>query len=448
MKKYFGTDGVRGVANSSLTPELAYKLGRIGGYLITRGANHSKKRKFVVGRDTRLSGEMLESSLIAGLMSVGIEVIKLGVIPTPGVAYLTRELKAHGGVMISASHNPFEDNGIKFFDHKGYKLSDELEEEFEVLIDSEDTLPRPTGEHVGRLEVGTHYTKQFSEYLKSTIKNDFTGMKIALDCANGASTSIAPLLFKELGAEVITIGNNPNGTNINVNCGSTHPENLQKLVIQEKADIGLAFDGDADRLIAVDKNGNIIDGDQILYVCGVSLHQKGILKNNTVVSTVMSNFGFKKILDSQDINNIQTQVGDRYVLEEMMKNDYTLGGEQSGHIIFLNHNTTGDGILSGLQLVNVLVEEQKTLSELVLPFKKYPQLLVNVKVSNKQGWDQNANILNSISKHEKDLNGNGRILVRASGTENLIRVMAEGETEEIVTSIVENIANVIQQQIN
>lgn len=445
MRKYFGTDGVRGVANGTLTPELAYKLGRIGGYIITRG---QKSKKFVVGRDTRLSGEMLEAALIAGLMSVGIKVIKLGVIPTPGVAYLTRKLSAQGGVMISASHNPFEDNGIKFFNHEGYKLTDEIELEIESLLDATDSLPRPTSEHVGSVEVGTQYTKLFIDYLKSTVSNNFSGLKIVLDCANGAATSVAPELFTELGAKVITIANKPSGININVNCGSTHPGVLQQTVIQEKADIGLAFDGDADRLIAVDKNGNIIDGDQILYICGIALKNKGLLKNNTVVSTIMSNFGFKKILNTEQINNVQTQVGDRYVLEEMIKNDYALGGEQSGHIIFLDYNTTGDGILSGLQLVNVLVEEKKSLNKLVSPFKKYPQLLVNVKVKDKNGWNQNQDILNAIQTHEAELNGNGRILVRASGTENLIRVMAEGETEEIVTSIVNNIADVIKQQLN
>ncbi len=448
MKKFFGTDGVRGVANTTLTPELAYKLGRIGGYVIMNDSPNTQHHKFVVGRDTRLSGEMLEASLISGLMSVGIEVVQLGVIPTPGVAYLTRKLKASGGVMISASHNPFEDNGIKFFNHEGFKLNDEVEEEIESLLNNEDTLPRPTATQVGRIYAGSHYCKHYSDFLKSTLTTNLKGLKIVLDCANGVATTIAPLLFEELGATVITTSASPTGININVNCGSTHPENLQRMVIKEKADLGLAFDGDADRLIAVDKNGNIVDGDQILYVCGSSMYREGNLNKNTIVSTVMSNFGFQRILNTQDIHNVQTQVGDRYVLEEMLKHNYTLGGEQSGHIIFLDYNTTGDGILSALQLASVLIKEQKTLNELVLPFKKYPQLLMNVKVSSKQGWEENPHIQESILKHTESLDGNGRILVRASGTENLIRVMAEGETEEIVTSIVKNIADIIQKQIN
>jgi phosphoglucosamine mutase len=351
--------------------------------------------------------------------------------------------------MISASHNPFEDNGIKFFNQDGYKLTDQTEEEIERLMDAEeDTIIRPSGAALGKITSGNQYQEIYSNHLKTTVTTSFNGLKIILDCANGASTPIAPVIFKELGAEVIAIGNEPDGININVSCGSTHPENLQARVVAENADIGLAFDGDADRLIAVDHLGNMIDGDQILYVLSKRMKKNGTLKNNTVVSTVMSNFGFKKALDAENISNVQTGVGDRYVLEEMKKNKFVIGGEQSGHIILLDYNTTGDGVLSAIQLVATLVEEEKSLNELVSSFKKYPQVLINVKVSDKRGWETNQKINDTIIKFEEKLNGNGRILVRASGTENLIRVMAEGETEDIVYEIVNGISRIVEEELN
>lgn len=445
MRKYFGTDGVRGVANDTLTPELAFKLGKIGGLVI---AGKERSPKFVVGRDTRISGEMLESALISGLMSTGVDVIQLGVIPTPGVAYLTKHLEADGGVMISASHNPFEDNGIKFFNKTGFKLTDEQELEIENLLGSDSPIPLPTGEYIGKIIKGSTLKQHYIDFLTKSVNVSFNGKKVILDCANGAASFIAPVIFENLGATVIPIANTPNGVNINVNCGSTHPSFLKDAVLKEKADIGLAFDGDADRLIAIDHDGNEIDGDSILFALGKALKKTGELKNNTIVSTVMSNFGFKHVLAKSEIQNVQTQVGDRYVLEEMRERDYSLGGEQSGHIILLDFNTTGDGILSAVKLVSIMAQEKKSIKEIVSPYKKYPQQLLNINVKEKNNWDKNKNIIDSISHFEKQLNGNGRILVRASGTENLIRVMAEGESEEIVSTIVNGIADVIRKEIS
>jgi len=443
MRKYFGTDGVRGVANVELTPELAFQLGRAGGYVITKG---SKNPTFVVGRDTRLSGEMLESALVAGLLSVGIQVVQVGVLPTPGVAYLTRELQTNGGVMISASHNPFEDNGIKFFDGFGFKLKDEVELEIERLVEDGAEINRLSGAELGTFQTVVGTKEKYVKFLAKTATHDFKGLKVVVDCANGASSSVAEKLFTSLGAEVVVIHANPNGININVECGSTHPENLQEVVVKEKADIGVALDGDADRLIAVDHEGNIVDGDEVLYVLANSLKEKNMLRHNVVVSTVMSNFGFKKQLEEDGIETVQTQVGDRYVLEEMMEKGYVLGGEQSGHVVLLEHNTTGDGLLSAVQLIDEMKRTGKSLRELIQNFKKYPQLLVNVRVANKRGWEENAVIQEEIKRAEQELNGNGRVLVRASGTENLIRVMVEGESEDMVTQLTESIARVVESE--
>jgi len=443
MGKYFGTDGVRGIANTQLTAELAFKLGRYGGYYL---AQQHHDPKIVVGRDTRVSGEMLEAALTAGLLSVGINVVKLGVLPTPAVAYMTRQLHACGGIMISASHNPFEDNGIKFFGSDGFKLLDEIEEQIEASLENEDIFPRPVGASVGRVLDYFEGTETYSTFLKSTIEHSFKGLRIVLDCANGAASTIAADLFSDLGAEVFVIANQPDGININVDCGSTHPETLQQTVLEKKADIGLAFDGDADRLIAVNENGELVDGDAILYVCGKHLKAKNKLKKNTVVSTVMSNFGFKKALDAENMLTKQTAVGDRYVMEEMIKNGYNLGGEQSGHLIFLDHNTTGDGVLSALQLVNVMIDSQQSLLQLAKGFTQYPQLLVNVKVDSKEGWDQNETIQTSIREGENILGEDGRILVRPSGTESLIRVMAEGPDDLTIKDIVEKIATTIKEE--
>ena len=357
MGKYFGTDGVRGVANSELTPEIAFKLGRYGGFVLTK--DHDRP-KVLIGRDTRISGHMLEGALVAGLLSIGAEVMRLGVISTPGVSYLTKALGAQAGVMISASHNPVADNGIKFFGPDGFKLSDEQELEIEALIDKEeDTLPRPTGADLGQVDDYFEGGQKYLQFLKQTVDEEFAGIHIALDCAHGATSSLAMHLFADLDADISTMGASPNGLNINDGVGSTHPETLAKFVLEKEADVGLAFDGDGDRLIAIDENGDIVDGDQIMYICAKYLKETGRLKNNTVVSTVMSNLGFYKALKQHEITSIPTAVGDRYVVEEMRNNGYNLGGEQSGHIIFLDFNTTGDGLLTGLQLVNIMKVTKK-----------------------------------------------------------------------------------------
>ncbi|MFS0883397.1 phosphoglucosamine mutase [Bacillus sp. 7586-K] len=444
MGKYFGTDGVRGVANSELTPELAFKIGRFGGYVLTKD---TERPKVIIGRDTRISGHMLEGALVAGLLSIGAEVMRLGVISTPGVAYLTKALGAQAGVMISASHNPVQDNGIKYFGPDGFKLSDDQENEIEALMDQEeDTLPRPIGEHLGQVNDYFEGGQKYLQFLKQTVDEDFTGIHIALDCAHGATSSLATHLFADLEADVSTMGTSPNGLNINDGVGSTHPEALASFLKEKNADIGLAFDGDGDRLIAVDENGDIVDGDQIMYICAKFLNSEGRLKKNTVVSTVMSNLGFYKALEEYEIKSVPTAVGDRYVVEEMKANDYNLGGEQSGHIIFLDYNTTGDGLLTGLQLVNIMKRTGKKLSELANEMKKYPQLLINVKVTDKHRVTENEKVKAVIEEVEKEMDGNGRILVRPSGTEPLVRVMAEAPTEELCREYVDRIVSVVKAE--
>lgn len=444
MGKYFGTDGVRGVANSELTPELAFKLGRFGGYVLTKDKD---RPKVLIGRDTRISGHMLEGALVAGLLSIGAEVVRLGVISTPGVSYLTKVLGAQAGVMISASHNPVADNGIKFFGPDGFKLSDDQEEEIETYIDlTEDTLPRPTGAKLGQVIDYFEGGQKYLQYLKQTVDEDFAGIHVALDCAHGATSSLAAHLFADLEADLSTMGASPNGLNINEGVGSTHPQALAAFLKEKNADVGLAFDGDGDRLIAVDENGNIVDGDQIMYICAKYMKEHGRLKHGTVVSTVMSNLGFYKGLETHGVQSVQTAVGDRYVVEEMKKNGYNLGGEQSGHIIFLDYNTTGDGLLSGLQLVNIMKMTKKSLSELAGEMKKYPQKLVNIRVTDKYHVTDNEQVKAVIDEVEAEMNGNGRILVRPSGTEPLVRVMAEASTEELVKSYVEKIANVVKEE--
>lgn len=438
MGKYFGTDGVRGIANQELTPEMAYQIGRCGGYVL---AGQVPKPKVVIGMDTRISGVMLESALVAGMLSIGADVIRIGVVSTPAVAYLTRLLNASAGVMISASHNPVEDNGIKFFGSDGFKLSDETELLIEELMDKEtDELPRPIGADLGSVTVDIESKFRYLDHLKTTISHSFEGLKIVLDCANGAAYELAPQLFKELGAEVYSIGSEPNGLNINDQCGSTHPEKLKEEVRRLGADIGLAFDGDADRLIAVDENGEEVDGDYILCICGDAMNRAGKLKDSTVVSTVMSNFGFYKATKKLSLNTQQTAVGDRYVMAEMIRGGYNLGGEQSGHVIFLDYNTTGDGILTAIQLVDTMKAAGKPLSELKKVMKQYPQVLVNVRVQDKSKYAGNTAIEEAIVSVERQLGDNGRVLVRPSGTESLIRVMAEGpelaELEQLVASIV------------
>lgn len=427
MKKYFGTDGVRGVANESLTPELAFKLGRVGGYVLTKDRGNPK---VIIGRDTRISGHMLEGALLAGLLSIGAEVMRLGVISTPGVAYLTKAMSADAGIMISASHNPVEDNGIKFFGPDGFKLTDEQEKEIEKLLDEEDNLPRPIGGDIGTVNNYFEGGQKYISYLKDTIDHDFSGLTIALDCANGATSSLATHLFADLEADIFTIGTSPNGLNINDGVGSTNPDALRELVLEEEADVGLAFDGDGDRLIAIDEKGNIVNGDQILYICGKYLKEKGMLRDDTVVSTVMSNFGFYKALEEQGLKSETTAVGDRYVMEKMREGGYNLGGEQSGHIIFLDFITTGDGMLSALQLVNVMKETGKPLSELAGEMKIFPQVLKNIDVTDKNGVMDNLAVQKEIEAVQEELADEGRVLVRPSGTEPLIRVMVEAKTEE------------------
>jgi phosphoglucosamine mutase len=445
MGKYFGTDGVRGIANTELTPELAFKLGRCGGYVLT---NSHQDPRVVIGRDTRISGNMLEGALTAGLLSIGVEVIRLGVMTTPGVAYLTKAMGAQAGVMISASHNPVQDNGIKFFGPDGFKLLDQQEEEIEQLLDSHvDLLPRPIGGQIGEISDFFEGGQKYLHYLKSTVNQDFEGLHIVLDCAHGAASSLAPQLVGDLGAKITTIGSNPNGLNINEGVGSTHPENLQKVVLEKKADLGLAFDGDADRLMAVDEQGNIIDGDQIMYICANAMKESGDLKGNKVVTTVMSNLGFYNALEDKGIQVATTAVGDRYVMEEMRRGGYNLGGEQSGHIIFLDYITTGDGLLAGIQLVNIMQQKGKKLSELVKGLTIYPQSMVNVKVTDKHKVMENERVRAQIQLVETEMAGKGRVLVRASGTESLVRVMAEAEDAVALDRWVHSIVQVVEEEL-
>ncbi|EOH90031.1 phosphoglucosamine mutase [Enterococcus pallens] len=448
MGKYFGTDGVRGIANKELTPELAFKLGRYGGYVLSQHEERETRPRVLVGRDTRISGEMLESALIAGLLSVGIEVFQLGVISTPGVAYLTKLQKASAGVMISASHNPAEDNGIKFFGCDGFKLVDDQEAEIEALLEAdEDTLPRPSAEGLGTLDEFHEGLLKYSQFLVQTIPGDLSGITVCIDAANGATSTSVNRLFADLETDFYTMGTSPNGLNINDGVGSTHPEKLAELVVEKKADAGLAFDGDGDRVIAVDELGNIIDGDQIMFICAKYLAERKRLKKDTVVTTVMSNLGFHKAIEDIGLKDVITQVGDRYVVEEMRKNDYNLGGEQSGHVLFLDYNTTGDGMLTGIQLLNIMKQTGKKLSELAGEVTIYPQKLVNIRVSNKYGAMEVPAIKAVIDEAEAEMGGEGRILVRPSGTEPLLRIMAEAPTHEKVEYYVEKIAAVVRQEI-
>ena len=447
MGKYFGTDGVRGEANVELTPEMAFKLGRFGGYVLSQ---HEEETPLVfVGRDTRISGELLEHALIAGLLSVGIRVYKLGVIATPGVSYLVRTEKASAGVMISASHNPALDNGIKFFGGDGFKLDDDRELEIEALLDAtEDTLPRPSAHGLGTVMEYPEGLRKYQEFLVST-GVQLEGMHVVLDTANGAASTSARQIFADLGAQLTVIGENPDGLNINDGVGSTHPEHLQEKVKEVGAAIGLAFDGDSDRLIAVDENGEIVDGDKIMYIIGSYFSSKGLLEKNTIVTTVMSNLGFHKALDAKGIQKEITAVGDRYVVEEMRKSGYNLGGEQSGHVVIMDYNTTGDGQLTGVQLTKIMQETGKKLSELAAEVTIYPQKLVNIRVENsmKDKAMEVPAIREIIEKMEAEMAGNGRILVRPSGTEPLLRVMAEAPTDQEVDYYVDTIAAVVQAEI-
>ena len=448
MGKYFGTDGVRGVANSELTPELAFKLGRFGGYVLRQHAKDIAHPLVLVARDTRISGQLLEYALVSSLLSVGIEVLQLGVIPTPGVAYLTRIQGAVAGVMISASHNPAGDNGIKFFGADGFKLSDEQEYEIEAYLDQEgDDLPRPSADGLGTVDEYPEGVLKYAQYLQTTIPDDLSGITVCLDAANGAASPVVNRLFADLETDFYTMGANPDGININKGVGSTHPDVLGKFVVEKKADVGLAFDGDADRCIAVDENGRIIDGDRIMFICGKYLKERNKLNQNTIVSTVMSNLGFHLAVEAEGMTALKTQVGDRYVVEEMRKNGYNLGGEQSGHVVFLEMNTTGDGLLTGIQLLNVMKQTGKKLSELADEVTLYPQELVNVRVSEKDGVMEIPAVKAVIEEVEAEMAGKGRILVRPSGTEPLLRVMAEAETDEKCHEYVMRIVDVVKAEI-
>lgn len=447
MARLFGTDGVRGVANEKLTCELANKLGQVGAYCLT---NEVHQAKILIGRDTRISGDMLESAMIAGICSVGAEAVVAGVIPTAAVAFLTLHFGMDAGVVISASHNTLEYNGIKFFNSYGYKLQDEIEDRIEdIIVNQSEEILLPTGTRVGRK---VHLKKADDEYIDHvTAGTDVSleGIKIVLDCANGAASAVAPQAFRKLGAEVYPIYNDPDGTNINENCGSTNPANLSRTVTEIGADVGLAFDGDADRLIAVDSHGSIVDGDTIMAICALSMKKENKLAKNIVVGTVMSNMGLEIGLRENGITLVKTQVGDRYVLEEMLKSGYNFGGEQSGHIIFLDGNTTGDGIYSGVQLLSVMKREGKSLSRLSKAIEILPQVLVNAKVNEekKHLYMEDPEIASQIRALEEKFDGKGRVLIRTSGTEPLVRVMIEGKNKEYITEQALNIAKLVEKRL-
>ncbi|MFC5452148.1 phosphoglucosamine mutase [Paenibacillus aestuarii] len=447
MGTIFGTDGVRGVANRELTPELAFELGLIVGYMLSRTCV-GYRPTVVIGRDPRISGLMLEAALTAGLLSAGTDAVKLGVLPTPGVAYITRHWGMVAGVMISASHNPVEDNGIKFFGRDGFKMPDAWEAEVESRLQGDEhRISRPTGAGIGTMRDNSQGALDYVSYLKSTAAVPLAGCRIVLDCANGAASLLAPRLFAELGAETVLLNHQPDGLNINQDCGSTHPEPLRKAVLEHRAHAGLAFDGDADRLIAVDERGEILDGDQILYILAARLAKQGRLSQNTVVSTVMSNLGFHQALQTIGLEGLKSKVGDRHVMEAMRSGGYNLGGESSGHIILLDYSTTGDGLLSAVQLLQVMLQEGKPLSELVSPVVKYPQLVVNVRVIHKYKLEGNRRIDAVIRRVEREMAGRGRVLVRPSGTEALVRVMAEGPDERELSGYIEGIVEVVKEEL-
>lgn len=445
MARLFGTDGVRGVANEELTPLLAMQLGQAGAYVLTKEKEH--KPTIMVGCDTRISGDMLANALMAGACSVGANCVYVGVIPTPAVAYLTQKYRVDAGVVISASHNPVEFNGIKFFDGNGYKLPDELEDEIERLIrENMPGIKFPIGPGVGKVKYRTDAREEYINHSVKAVPVNLGGMKIVVDCAEGASYYTSVEALKELGGNVVAIHNNPDGTNINSNCGSTHMEELQARVVYEKASVGLAFDGDADRLLAVDENGKVVDGDQIMAIVGNHMKSQGKLKKDTIVATIMSNLGFFLMGEKNGMTIEQTKVGDRYVLERMKEIGASLGGEQSGHIIFLDENTTGDGLLSALHLLQVMVETGKSLSELSGVMEVLPQALVNAKVANrkKDKYLEYPEVADAIKELERRFAGEGRVLIRPSGTEPLVRVMIEGKDQQVIRQEAEKLANLIQ----
>lgn len=453
MRKYFGTDGIRRIANTELSPELVYKVAKAGAYVLSKHTDHAPT--ILIGRDTRISGTLIESAMTAGFLSYGANVKILDVMPTPAVAYLTRRFKADASVVISASHNTFEFNGVKYFSNKGMKIPDELEEEIEEVMDSGkiDELTA-VNEKIGVSEIRTDlldeyvyfFRKNFEEELEQFDKENFI---VAVDTANGATSVVADKIFKVLGIKHKIINDNPDGVNINDNCGSTHLEGLKKFVVENKCSLGIAYDGDGDRCLAVDENGNEIDGDKILAILSNSFKQKGILNKDTVVATVMSNLGLNKYAEANNINFVQTKVGDRYVLEEMLKNGYNLGGEQSGHVICLDYNPTGDGILTSILLIRAMLEQNKTASEISSIMKAYPQVLVNARIKNdkKDEYKNDPEIKQAIDDLEKEFSGNGRVLIRASGTEPLIRVMIEGENQEYIKEKATKLAKLIEEKL-
>jgi phosphoglucosamine mutase len=442
--KLFGTDGIRGTANEyPVTAEMALKMGRAAAHIL----KENEGRKFmVIGRDTRLSGTMLESALTSGILSQGINVALTGIIPTPAIAFMTRTLRAQAGIVISASHNPFDDNGIKFFSSQGFKLPDEVEGKIETLIQSSESDISSIPAHaIGGVWPVSDAQGRYVEYLKTTVSKGMTlnGVKVVLDCANGAAFEVGPLIFQELGAEVIPINNIPDGKNINLNCGSTSLRSLQEAVHLSRADMGVAFDGDADRVLFCDEKGQVVDGDQIMGLCSVVLKNQGMLNGNTLVSTVMSNVGLERYLETYDIKMLRTKVGDRYVVEAMKKGNYSFGGEQSGHIIFLDHNTTGDGILTALQVLSIIKKSDRPFSDLVSSIILFPQVLINVTVSKKRDIQETPELMESIKAAEARLKG-GRILVRPSGTEPKIRVMVEGEDETMINKVAQELADTVK----
>ena len=443
MRKYFGTDGIRGIAGESLTADLSFKVGKALGRLLTEKKEHPK---VIIGRDTRISCDMIEQALTAGLTSTGVNVMTVGTIPTPAIAYLTKTIETDRGIMISASHNPYQDNGIKIFGPDGFKLTDDQELEIEHLIDNTDEIKNASFEKIGKLYSGNELTQKYIQHIKQSISGDLSGIKIALDCANGATTGVAPFIFGDLEADIETIGCKPNGININDNVGSTKIDTIANFVKENNVDVGFAFDGDGDRVLAVDSKGNIVDGDKIMFILAKHLKEQGELKDNMVVSTVMSNIGFYKAIEENGLQSVKTAVGDRYVVEEMRNNDYSLGGEQSGHIILMNYATTGDGILTAVKLANIIKTSGKSLEELAGEVSIYPQKLVNIKVIDKKSAMEDLEILAECEKVEKELEGNGRILLRASGTENLIRVMVEASSDELTDKYCEQVAKIVREK--
>ena len=451
--KYFGTDGIRRIANTELTPELVYKVAKAGAYVLAKHSNHAPT--ILIGRDTRISGTLIESAMTAGFLSYGANVKLIGVIPTPGVAYLTKKLKADASVVISASHNTYDFNGIKYFSNKGMKIPDSLEEEIEEVLDSGkiEELTAPSNK-IGVSEVREDLLDEYLYFFRKNFEDKFENINkenfvVAIDTANGATSVIADKVYTALGIKHYIINNTPNGLNINADCGSTHLDMLKKFVVANKCNMGIAYDGDGDRCLCIDENGNEIDGDIIMAILAKHLKEQDKLKDNTLVATVMSNLGLKKFCENNKIKFMQTKVGDRYVLEKMLKEGYNLGGEQSGHIIFLDYNPTGDGILTSLMLVSCILEKQSKLSKLAEIIKIYPQILINAKVTNekKYDFDKDEVIKKEIEKLEKEFSGNGRVLIRASGTEPLVRVMIEGENQEYITEKAKDLANLIEERL-